>query len=171
LKLQVRNFRGDPKVPENHLTQNTRRSSQNTQKGRELCVLCGFLTRFEHDISRGRRLRSPSAGSHPRLAEKTETHARFLSNLASERARRSPMANKTRRNSWEASLLAAALAIAGTLFFFDKLGSLLQNGAFSLQAALHAAPVLVVVLGISLLLADQSGIASRSQRSREGRHE
>lgn len=81
------------------------------------------------------------------------------------------MANKNRRNGWESSLLAAALAVAGTLFFFDKLGSLMQSGTFSLQAMLHAAPVLVVVLGVSLLLADQSRAASRNQGSKEGRHE
>ena len=81
------------------------------------------------------------------------------------------MANKNRRNRWESSLLAAALAVVGTLFLFDKLGSLMQNGAFSLEAIVHAAPVLVVVLGVSLLLADQSGSASRNERAKEGRHE
>jgi len=80
------------------------------------------------------------------------------------------MANKNRRN-WESSLLAAALAVVGTLFLFDKLGSLMQNGAFSFDAIVHAAPVLVVVLGVSLLLADQSGSASRNERAKEGRHE
>lgn len=81
------------------------------------------------------------------------------------------MANKNRRNGWESSLLAAALAVVGTLFLFDKLGSLMQNGALSLDAIVHAAPVLVVVLGVSLLLADQSGPASRNERAKEGRHE
>ena len=81
------------------------------------------------------------------------------------------MANKNRRNCWESSLLAAALAVAGTLFFFDKLGSLMQNDTFSLQAMLHAAPVLVVVLGVSLLLADQTSVISRRSRTREDRHE
>lgn len=79
------------------------------------------------------------------------------------------MANQNRRNGWESSLLAAALAIVGTLFFFDKLGSLMQNGALSLQAFVHAAPVLVIVLGVSLLLADQGGRVRQSER--EGRHE
>jgi hypothetical protein len=79
------------------------------------------------------------------------------------------MANKNRRNCWESSLLAAALAVAGTLFFFDKLGSLMQNTTLSLQEVVHAAPVLVIVLGVSLLLADQTGVAS--QNKREGRHE
>jgi len=81
------------------------------------------------------------------------------------------MANKNRRNGWEASLLAAALAVVGTLFFLDKLGSLMQNSTLSLEAVVHSAPVLVVVLGISLLLADHTGVVARSQRSREGRHE
>lgn len=80
------------------------------------------------------------------------------------------MANRNRRNGWESSLLAAALAVVGTLFFLDKLGSLMQS-ALSLQAVVHAAPMLVVVLGISLLLADHSAVAPRNQRSREGRHE
>lgn len=81
------------------------------------------------------------------------------------------MANKNRRNGWESSLLAAALAVVGTLFLLDKLGSLMQNSAFSLDAIVHAAPVLVVVLGISLLLADHAAVVSRNQRSREGHHE
>jgi hypothetical protein len=80
------------------------------------------------------------------------------------------MANKNRRNGWESSLLAAALAVVGTLFLLDKLGSLMQS-TLSLQAVVHAAPVLVVVLGISLLLADHSAVVSRNQPSREGRHE
>lgn len=79
------------------------------------------------------------------------------------------MANKNRRNNWESSMLAAALAVAGTLFFFDKLGSLMQNSMLSLQEVVHAAPALVIVLGISLLLADQTGVAT--QKEREGRHE
>ena len=81
------------------------------------------------------------------------------------------MANKNRHNGWESSLLAAALAVVGTLFFFDKLGSLMQNSTLSLDAVVHAAPALVVVLGISLLLADHGAVVSRNQRSREGRHE
>jgi hypothetical protein len=79
------------------------------------------------------------------------------------------MANKNRHNGWESSLLAAALAVAGTLFFFDKLGSLMQNTTLSFEAMVHTAPVLVVVLGVSLLLADQTGMAS--QNKGEGRHE
>lgn len=80
------------------------------------------------------------------------------------------MANRNRRNGWESSLLAAALAVVGTLFFLDKLGSLMSS-TLSLQAVVHAAPVMVVVLGISLLLADHTAVVSRNERSREGRHE
>ena len=80
------------------------------------------------------------------------------------------MANRNRRNGWESSLLAAALAVAGTLFFFDKLGSLMQS-ALSLQAIVHAAPILVVVLGATLLLADQSGFVPRIERRKDNRYE
>jgi|HubBroStandDraft_6_1064221.scaffolds.fasta_scaffold545695_3 hypothetical protein len=81
------------------------------------------------------------------------------------------MANKNRRNCWESSLLAGALAVAGTLFFLDKLGSLMPSGAFSLEAVVHSAPMLVVVLGVGLLLADQSGAGSRNEGPKESRHE
>ncbi len=81
------------------------------------------------------------------------------------------MANQNRRNRWESSLLAAALAVAGTLFLFDKLGSLFQSGTFSLQAMVHAAPVLVIVLGVSLWLADHRPAVSCGSQSKEGRHE
>ena len=78
--------------------------------------------------------------------------------------------NSTKHNCWESSLLAAALAVVGTLFLFDKLGSLMQNN-FSFDALVHTAPALIVVLGVSLLLADQSTPATRSQRVKESDHE
>jgi hypothetical protein len=44
------------------------------------------------------------------------------------------------------------MAVAGTLFMFDRLGSLVRSGALSWQTTLHAAPVLLVGLGFGLLL-------------------
>jgi hypothetical protein len=78
--------------------------------------------------------------------------------------------NSTKHNCWESSLLAAALAVVGTLFLFDKLGSLVQNISFSFDTIVHAAPALIVVLGVSLLLADQ-GTSTVSRRGKEGDHE
>lgn len=72
------------------------------------------------------------------------------------------MANRNRRNRWESSLLAAALAVAGTLFFFDKLGSLMQSGMLSLGSIVHTAPVLVIVVGVGLLLATEDGNGRRA---------
>jgi hypothetical protein len=80
------------------------------------------------------------------------------------------MNNKSRRNCWEAPLLAAALAVVGTLFSFDKLGSLVRNSNLSFEAILHTAPVLVIVLGVGLLLAEQISAPHKSS-VKEARHE
>jgi hypothetical protein len=64
------------------------------------------------------------------------------------------MAKKNRGNHWESSLLAAVLAVAGTLFIFDRLGSLIQGGMFCLRTVTHTSPALLVVVGLTLLLAE-----------------
>jgi hypothetical protein len=64
------------------------------------------------------------------------------------------MAKQKQPERWEAAIVAAAMAVAGTLFMFDKLGPLMRSGILSWQTTLHAAPMLVVVLGVGLLVAD-----------------
>jgi len=75
---------------------------------------------------------------------------------------------------WESAIFAAVMAVAGTLFMFDKLGSLVRSGILSWQTIVHAAPILVVVLGIGLLSAGQVPVTaaapvSVSARPKEGR--
>jgi hypothetical protein len=65
------------------------------------------------------------------------------------------------------------MAVAGTLFMFDKLGSLVRAEMLSWQTTLHGAPMLLVVLGVGLLLADQermapAAVAPAKKRSKEG---
>jgi len=67
------------------------------------------------------------------------------------------MANQKQPARWESSMLAAAMAVAGTLFVFDKLGSLMHTGLASFHSIAHAAPIFLVALGMSLMLADQNG--------------
>jgi hypothetical protein len=60
--------------------------------------------------------------------------------------------NHGNRDRWEASLLAAAMAVLGGTFLFDKLGSLVRTSILSFQVAFHSSPVLLVVVGTCLLL-------------------
>jgi hypothetical protein len=84
------------------------------------------------------------------------------------------MAKQNQPERWESAIVAAAMAVAGTLFMFDKLGSLVRSGMLSWQATLHAAPVLAVVLAVGLLFADQERTTAESapptnRRPKEGR--
>jgi hypothetical protein len=86
------------------------------------------------------------------------------------------MAKQNQPERWEAAIVAAAMAVAGTLFMFDKLGSLVRAGVLSWQTTLHGAPMLLVVLGVSLLLADQermapAAVAPAKSARRKGNHE
>jgi hypothetical protein len=65
------------------------------------------------------------------------------------------MAKPRQPERWKSAILAAAMAVAGTLFMFDKLGSLIHSGLLSWQMTVHASPALVVVLGMGLLLVGQ----------------
>jgi hypothetical protein len=82
------------------------------------------------------------------------------------------MAKQNLPERWESVIVAAAMAVAGTLFMFDKLGSLVRSGMLSWQTTLHAAPLLLVVVGVGLFLVDGEGAAttpaerrSKGQRS------
>jgi len=83
------------------------------------------------------------------------------------------MANRKQPDRWESSIIAAFMALAGTLFLFDKLGYFMRTGLISLSSALHAAPMFLVVLGVSLMLADQGEMTGKpgNQRAKEGHHE
>ena len=81
------------------------------------------------------------------------------------------MAQKTQPDRWESLLLAAALAVAGTLFMFDKLGCFIQRGNFLSHAFLHSAPMFLVVIGVSLMVADLGVTGAKGNRPREGRYE
>ena len=64
------------------------------------------------------------------------------------------MAKQDRAGNWESGLLAAALALAGTLFFFNKVCSLVRAGMLSVHMLASSAPVLLLIVGIGLMLAD-----------------
>ena len=65
------------------------------------------------------------------------------------------MASNKQPDRWEATLLAAVMAVAGAPFLFDKLGSLVQTSILSHPAASYLAPVLLAAIGAVLVLADQ----------------
>ena len=77
------------------------------------------------------------------------------------------MASKKQPPRWEATLLAAVMAVAGAPFLFDKLGSLVRTGTLSFPAILHSTPVLLVAVGAILLLADQDAPRTESGRQRQ----
>jgi hypothetical protein len=77
------------------------------------------------------------------------------------------MAKQKQPERWESVIVAAAMAVAGTLFMFDKLGSLVHSGMLS--SSLHAGPVLVVVLGLGLWLADWETLTMASAPMQGGR--
>jgi len=72
------------------------------------------------------------------------------------------MAKRNQPDRWEASLLAAVMAVGGAPFLFDKLSSLVQSGVLTLALVLRAAPVLVIVAGAIILLTEPSGVIAGS---------
>jgi hypothetical protein len=79
------------------------------------------------------------------------------------------MKRRNQPERWESAIVAAAMAVAGTLFMFDKLGSLVRSGALSWQTTLHTAPMLLVVLGVGLLFADRESATKMSAPAANGR--
>jgi hypothetical protein len=80
------------------------------------------------------------------------------------------MAKQNQPERWESAIVAAAMAVAGTLFMFDKLGSLVRSGMLSWQTTQHAAPLLLVVVGVGLLLVEREGAATMpAERRSKGR--
>lgn len=89
------------------------------------------------------------------------------------------MTSQHQRNRGQSIMLAAVIAVVGSLFMFDRLGSLMhgglmKTGALALQAVLHPGPVLLIAAGLCLFAAEE-GTAGRSvsadipHQSREGR--
>ena len=72
------------------------------------------------------------------------------------------MAKSNQPDRWEASLLAATMAVVGAPFLFDKLASFVRSGVITFSMVLHAAPVLAIVAGAIILLTDPSGVMATS---------
>jgi hypothetical protein len=83
------------------------------------------------------------------------------------------MENQNHRDRWEASLLAAAMAVLGGSILFDKLGSLVRTSILSFQVAFHTSPILLVVGGACLLLAlyRVATVEPAGKRSKGAEHE
>jgi hypothetical protein len=82
------------------------------------------------------------------------------------------MAHHKQPDRLQSSLLAAVLAVAGSLFFFDKLDELLRTIHLSWPAILHLAPALLVIVAIVLTFADRNVLLTRpDRRAGENRHE
>jgi len=81
------------------------------------------------------------------------------------------MNNRKQPDRWESTMLAIVLAMAGTLFVFDKLSSLMQISIFSVHNIEHAAPLFLFVMAFSLMLADQTTVAASEGRAKAGHHE
>jgi len=81
------------------------------------------------------------------------------------------MAQKNQPDRWESLILAAALAVAGTLFIFDKLGSFMRTSNFLSYAFLRSAPMFLIVIGVSLMVADLGTTCTKDNRPGEGRYE
>ena len=83
------------------------------------------------------------------------------------------MAQQNQPDRWEATLLAAVMAVAGAPFLFDRLASLVHSGVLTLSLVLRAAPVLAIVAGAIILLTDANGIGAESgkQSARGNQHE
>lgn len=76
------------------------------------------------------------------------------------------MTNNGQPARWEATILAAVMAMAGAPFLFDKLGTLVRTCVLCIPAAIHLAPVLVVAIGAILVLAEQDAPRTESDRQR-----
>ena len=79
------------------------------------------------------------------------------------------MARRNQPDRWESLILAGALAVAGTWFLFDKLARLMHN--IELSRVLDAAPAILIVVAVSLLLATEGTEPAGTQPSRVGRYE
>jgi hypothetical protein len=83
------------------------------------------------------------------------------------------MEDQNHRERWEASLLAAAMAVLGGSILFDKLGSLVRTSILSFQVAFHTSPALLLVVGGCLLLVlyRVATVEPAKKRSKGAQHE
>jgi hypothetical protein len=65
------------------------------------------------------------------------------------------MAGKNQPDRWEARLLALVVALAGAPFLFATLGSLMRPNVITSLAIHNSGPVLLVLAGVVLLVADR----------------
>lgn len=80
------------------------------------------------------------------------------------------MARNTQPDRWESLILALAMALAGTWFLFDRFAYLLRSSDL-LQASLHAAPLLLAGVAVSLVLASVKGEPAGREQSRKSQYE
>jgi len=64
------------------------------------------------------------------------------------------MASPNPPSRHEASILAAGLAVAGTVFMSDKLSSLAHHSALASEVVLQIAAVVLVTVGVCLLVVE-----------------
>jgi len=64
------------------------------------------------------------------------------------------MANQPQPQRWKSKLLAALLAIAGTLFLITQFDSTLLSRLYSWTALLHSSPAVLAAVAATLLWAD-----------------
>ena len=80
------------------------------------------------------------------------------------------MTYKDQPDRWESLILAAALAVAGTLFLFDRFGSWARVSSSFSHSLLHWSPAFLLVAGISVVVAD-TATASTNKATRGAGHE
>ena len=83
------------------------------------------------------------------------------------------MASKNKPDRWEATLLAVVMALAGAPFLFATLGSLMRPSIFTSLAIHNSGPVLLVLAGAILVVADGDTAekSSESNPKQGARHE
>ena len=79
------------------------------------------------------------------------------------------MEGRKQVTGWESTLLAVALAIAGTLFLGNRIWAMAEAGVLSFHTLESAAPALLVMVGVGLLLAEQ-GVFRGSVAARQARN-
>ena len=72
----------------------------------------------------------------------------------------------TQGNRGESTVLAIALAVAGTLSLLNETLSVWGRGV-SWPAVLHASPDLLVAVALSLIMAEERAVVSSSSSNRE----
>ncbi len=83
------------------------------------------------------------------------------------------MANQKQPDRLKSTLLAAVLAVAGAPFFFDRLEALVRTSILSSSSPMHSAPLLLLLAGAIVLLADLTTRtpAPGNSRRKEDQHE